>query len=127
VSGDIVGCYTVRVIYVHAPMLDFGFASEQEIRLELGRRLRAQRLAQGLSQVELAQRAGIGVNTLKLLEGRGKCTFENFIRTVLGLGLADELQSLLMLKINSIAQMERAEQAKRMRAPRARRRAADGK
>jgi transcriptional regulator with XRE-family HTH domain len=108
-------------------MLDFGFASEQEIRLELGRRLRAQRLAQGVSQVELAQRAGIGVNTLKLLEGKGKCTFENFIRTVLALGLADELQSLLMLKIDSIAQMERAEQARRMRAPRASRRREDGK
>jgi transcriptional regulator with XRE-family HTH domain len=52
-------------------MLDFGFASEQEIRLELGRRLRAQRLAQGLSQLELAQRGGIGVNTLMLLEGKG--------------------------------------------------------
>ncbi|HEX8887352.1 MAG TPA: transcriptional regulator [Noviherbaspirillum sp.] len=113
-------------------MLDFGFASEQEIRLELGRRLRAQRLAQGLSQVELAQvelaqRAGIGVNTLKLLEGKGKCTFENFIRTVLALGLADELQSVLLLKIDSIARMERAEQARRIRAPRASRRPKDGK
>lgn len=108
-------------------MLDFGFASEQEIRLELGRRLRTQRLAQGLSQVELAQRAGIGVNTLKLLEGKGKCTFENFIRTVLGLGLADQLQSLLLLQIDSIAQMERAEQARRIRAPRARRRREDEK
>jgi hypothetical protein len=112
-------------------MLDFGFASEKEIRLELGRRLRAQRLAQGLSQglsqVELAQRAGIGVNTLKLLEGKGTCTFENFIRTVLALGLADELQSLLVLKIDSIARMERAEQAMRMRAPRATRRREDGK
>lgn len=108
-------------------MLDFGFASEQEIRLELGRRLRAQRLAQGLSQMELAQRAGIGVNTLKLLEGKGACTFENFIRTVLGLGLVDELQPLLMLKVDSIAQMERAEKAKRIRAPRARRPSEDGR
>jgi hypothetical protein len=80
-----------------------------------------------LSQAELAQRAGIGVNTIKLLEGRGKCTFENFIRTVLGLGLADELQSLLVLKMDSIDQMQRAEQARRMRAPRARPRARDGK
>jgi transcriptional regulator with XRE-family HTH domain len=108
-------------------MLDFGFASEQEIRLELGRRLRAQRLAQGLSQVQLAQQAGIGVNTLKLLEGKGKCTFENFIRTVLALGLADELQSLLLLKRDSIARMEQAEKARRIRAPRASRHPKDGK
>jgi transcriptional regulator with XRE-family HTH domain len=99
-------------------MLDFGFASEHEIRIELGKRIRAQRLAQGLSQVELAERAGIGANTLKLLEGKGKCTLENFIRTVSGLGLADEMESLFTLKIQSIAQMERAEQAKRQRAPR---------
>jgi transcriptional regulator with XRE-family HTH domain len=99
-------------------MLDFGFASEQEIRVELGKRLRAQRLTQGLSQAELAERAAIGISTLKLLEGKGKCTLENFIRIVLGLGLADEMQSLFSLKIKSIAQMEQAEQAKRVRAPR---------
>lgn len=99
-------------------MLDFGFASEQEIRIELGKRLRAHRLAQGLSQVELAERAAIGVSTLKLLESKGQCTLENFIRAALGLGLADEMQSLFILKIKSISQMEQAEQAMRVRAPR---------
>lgn len=99
-------------------MLDFGFATEQEIRAELGRRLRAQRLAQGLSQVELAERAGIGTSTLKFLESKGQCTFENVIRIVMGLGLADELQALFEPKVQSIAQMERAEYAVRKRAPR---------
>lgn len=99
-------------------MLDFGFANEQEIRIELGKRLHAQRLAQGLSQAELAIRAGLGVSTLKLLESKGRCTLENFIRVALGLGLADEMQSLFILEIKSIAQMEQAELAKRIRAPR---------
>jgi transcriptional regulator with XRE-family HTH domain len=99
-------------------MLDFGFASEQEIRAELGKRLRAQRLVQFLSQIELAERAAISVSTLKLLESKGQCTLENFIRTALGLGLADEMQSLFIPEIKSIAQMEQAEQAKRVRAPR---------
>lgn len=99
-------------------MLDFGFATEQEIRTELGRRLHAQRLAQGLTQAELAERAGISINTLGALENKGKCTLENFIRTAMGLGVAGELQALFTLKIKSIAQMERAEQAKRVRAPR---------
>lgn len=99
-------------------MLDFGFATEQEIRVEFGKRLHAHRLAQGLSQVELAKRAGIGVSTLKLLEGKGRCTLENFVRAALGLGLADEMQSLFILKIKSISQMEQAEQTKRVRAPR---------
>jgi transcriptional regulator with XRE-family HTH domain len=99
-------------------MLDFGFANEQEIRIELGKRLHAQRLAQRLSQVELAMRAGLGVSTLKLLESKGRCTLENFIRTSLALGLADEMQTLFVLKIKSIAQMEQAEKITRVRAPR---------
>jgi transcriptional regulator with XRE-family HTH domain len=99
-------------------MPDFGFASEQEIRAELGARLKAQRLTKGLTQIELAERAGVGVNTLKLLEGKGKCTFENFVRIAMGLGLADELQDLFLLKPKSIAQMEQVARATRVRAPR---------
>lgn len=107
-------------------MLDFGFASEQEIRAELGQRLHAQRLAQSLSQAELAERAGISVSTVKLIEAHGRCTLENFIRTVMALGLTDQLQPLFALQIRSIDQMERAEQALRKRAPR-RRAAAKGR
>lgn len=99
-------------------MLDFGFATEQEIRAELGKRLRAQRLAQGLTRAEAAERAGVSLNTLGTLENKGRCTLENFIRAALGLGIADELQALFTLKIKSIAQMQRAEQARRVRAPR---------
>lgn len=99
-------------------MLDFGYASGEEIRSELGKRLNTQRLTQGLSQAELAERAGISLSTVKLLERKGQCTLENFVRVVMGLGLADELQPLFLLKIQSIAQMEKAETATRMRAPR---------
>ena len=99
-------------------MLDFGYATDKEVRTELGQRLRAQRLAQSLTQAELAERAGIGVNTVKLLERKGQCTLENFVRVALGLGLADDLQPLFQLKIRSISEMEQAEKAKRVRAPR---------
>ncbi len=99
-------------------MLDFGFASEQEIRAELGQRLHAHRLAQRLSQSELAERAGISVSTVKLIEAHGRSTLENFIRTVMALGLADSLQALFALHVRSIEQMERAEQQQRKRAPR---------
>jgi transcriptional regulator with XRE-family HTH domain len=101
-------------------MLDFGFASEKEIRVELGKRLRARRLAQGVSQAELAQRAAASVSSLKLLESKGRCNFETFIRVTLALGLTHEMQSLFELRIRSIAEMERAESPKRSRAPRRR-------
>lgn len=99
-------------------MLDFGFAAEQEIRMELGQRLRVQRLALRLSQAELAERAGMSASTVKLLETHGRCTLENFIRIVMALGLADQLQPLFLLQLRSIEQMEQAEVAQRRRAPR---------
>ena len=99
-------------------MLDFGFASESEIRSELGARLHAQRMVRELSQAELAERAGISLSTVKLIENKGRCTLENFIRVVAGLGLADDLQSLFIVKPTSIAQMEQIGKAKRRRAPR---------
>lgn len=100
-------------------MLEFAFATEKEIRVQLVGRLRRQRLAQGLTMEALAVRAGIAKATLQRLETAGDCTFENFIRAVQALGLVSELQELFSLKVLSIAEMERqAAQATRVRAPR---------
>lgn len=99
-------------------MLELGFANEQEIRIELGRRLQAQRLEQGLTQAELAQRGGLALSTVKQLEKKGQCTLENFVRAVMGLGLVDDLQSLFVLQVRSIAAMEQAAKPPRRRAPR---------
>jgi transcriptional regulator with XRE-family HTH domain len=100
-------------------MLDFGLASEREISEELSNRLRAQRLAKGLGQADLAKAAGIGVATLRRLEAGQGGTLENFLRIVMALGLVDELADLFTLKLRSIAHMERAAaQQTRQRAPR---------
>jgi len=99
-------------------MLDFGFATEQEVRLELGRRLRYQRLLKDISQEELAVRAGISSSTIKLIETKGQSTLENFIRVLLALDLVAEMQTLFESKPVSIAMMERIQKAQRMRAPR---------
>lgn len=101
----------------HASAVDFGFATEAEIRQVLGERLRQRRIAQGLTQAEVAERSGFTLNTLSTIERTGRCTLENFIRAVMALGLVDEIQPLFLAKITSIADMERAEEppARRVR------------
>jgi transcriptional regulator with XRE-family HTH domain len=97
----------------------FDLASIDEILQALGERVRAQRLAQGLPQRELAQMAGLSLGALRKLEGSGQSSLETLMRVVRSLGLIGELENLLVLQRQSIAQMERAEAAsKRQRAPR---------
>jgi transcriptional regulator with XRE-family HTH domain len=98
--------------------LDFTLATHKEILQELGVRLRAQRLAQELPQAELAAMAGVSLGTIKSLERSGVSSLETLIRVVQALGLTDHLQPLFELPRQSIAAMEKAQQAQRMRAPR---------
>lgn len=109
-------------------MLDFGFATADEIARELARRLKAARLFQGMQQPELAARAGVSVGTVKALENKGQSTIASLIRVVHALGLTDDLQNAFVLRVHSIKDMEKAEQAERKRAPRRSRgcRAANG-
>jgi len=101
-------------------MLDFSFASHQEILQELCARLRAHRLAQNLTQEALAGMAGVSPGTIKNLERRGISSLGTAIRVTRALGLIDQLQGLFMLQRQSIAQMEQAERSQRQRArPRA--------
>ncbi len=99
-------------------ILDFGFATHDEICTQLGARLRAHRLAQGLTQIELAARAGVSPGTVKNLEAKGQSSMETAVRIALALGLADQLQALFMIQVKSIAHMEQAERSQRVRAPR---------
>lgn len=96
-------------------------APTSEILQTLGQRVRAQRLAQGVPQRELAQMAGLSMGALRKLESSGQSSLETLVRAVQALGLVNELEDLFMLKRQSIAQMEKAEAASlRQRAPRRR-------
>jgi transcriptional regulator with XRE-family HTH domain len=99
-------------------MLDIGFATYEEVCRELGTRLKAQRLAQMLTQEELAVRAGLSMGTVKNIENKGQSSIESVVRLGLALGLADHFQELFKLQVKSIAQMDQAEQSKRIRASR---------
>ena len=97
----------------------FNLATPEEILLALGQRVRVQRLAQGLSQGELARMAGMSLGALRKLEASGQSSLETLVRAMQALGLAAELEDLLTLKQQSIAQMEQAATARqRQRAPR---------
>ena len=98
-------------------MISFTLATYLEICDELGVRLRAQRLAQLLTQVELAARAGVSVGTVKNLEKKpATASLESVVRIALALNLTDDLQPVFALQIRSIAQMEQAALPKRLRA-----------
>ncbi len=99
-------------------MLDIGFATHEEVCKELGARLKAQRLAQMLTQEELAVRAGLSTGTVKNIENKGQSSIESVVRLGLALGLADHFQELFKLQVKSIAQMDQAEQSTRIRASR---------
>jgi DNA-binding XRE family transcriptional regulator len=102
-------------------MLDFGLATEAEIRGQLCQRLRNARLSQGFSQATLAEMAGVSTSTVKFIESQEQCTLENFVRVVSALGLVGEMQDLFVTKPKSIAMLEQAQRSLIKRAPRQKR------
>ncbi len=86
--------------------MDFTFATEPEIRAELGSRLADLRISKGLSQAELATKAAIGVATLQRFEQGGGVTLGNFIRLLMALGKVEDLNELLQSKTITIEALE---------------------
>lgn len=99
--------------------MTFQLSTSVEVLHALGVRLREQRLAQSLTQRELAQMSGLSLGALRKLETDGQCSLETLIRVVQALGLLGELDDLFVLKRQSIAQMEQVDLvSRRQRAPR---------
>ncbi len=82
----------------------------------IGRRLRRQRLAKGWTQQELAERAGVSVSTLKLMEHEGKGSLQRLAKIAVVLGLDGDLRSLFSGR-RSFDSIEAVERTKRQRAP----------
>jgi transcriptional regulator with XRE-family HTH domain len=91
--------------------MDFTFATEPEIKAELGKRLADLRIAKGLLQSELAAKAAIGIATLHRIEQGEGATLSNFIRLLSALGRIDDLNSLLQPKTLTIEALEKQHQA----------------
>jgi transcriptional regulator with XRE-family HTH domain len=99
--------------------MDFNLSTVEEILRQFALRLRAQRLAQELSQHTLAGMAGLSLGAVRKLETDGHCSLETLIRVAQALGSVGELEPLFAQKPESIAAMQRAAQVQlRQRAPR---------
>lgn len=94
---------------VIANKLDFKLSTPEEIGLELGYRLRQQRMNKHWTQQELADRTGLDVGTIKNLETKGQCALLTLIRIAMALDCISDLTNIFQLKISSIAEMEKIE------------------
>lgn len=94
----------------------FDLLTHQEICHELGQRCRRLRLQANLAQLELAERAGASLSSIRRLEASGQATLELLVRVAQALHLASHLENLLVLPVRSIADAERDAAGKRQRA-----------
>ena len=86
--------------------MNFDFATEPEIRAELGKRLADMRIARGLSQSKLAAKAAIGIATLQRFEQGEGTTLSNFNRLVMALGKIEDFNTLLQSRTLTIDALE---------------------
>lgn len=90
-----------------------------EMQIELGGRIRAQRLAARLSQAETASRSGCSLRALQRLEIGAGSTLETFIRALKALGL-DALDVVPSADIQPMDILLRRRKPPRQRAPKSR-------
>ena len=70
-------------------------ATSRQIELEIGQRLARLRLARNVTQAALAERAGIGLRTLRRLEVGEPSTLDTFLRVATALDLEEAILSAL--------------------------------
>lgn len=100
-------------------MMNLGLVKPAEVVELLCVRLRQERLIQGMTQAEVAARAGIGVGTLSNLEAGRSVAFDSVVRVAMVLGRLEELELLFMPQLESLDDILRYEQgAQRQRVKR---------
>ncbi|WP_411826393.1 helix-turn-helix domain-containing protein [Luteolibacter sp. AS25] len=85
-----------------------------QIVRSIGNRIREHRLAKGWTQAELAERSGVGLSTLKLLEREGKGSLQRLAKIAVVLNLDGELRGLFAEQVQ-YESMEEVERTKRQR------------
>jgi len=69
--------------------------TDKTILEELGRRLSKQRLGLGITQGEVATRAGLGKRTVERIEADGSAQIDTLVRILRALNILDRLDSLI--------------------------------
>jgi transcriptional regulator with XRE-family HTH domain len=88
-------------------------ATSRQIEQDIGQRLARLRLARNVTQADLAERAGIGVRTLRRLEAGDPSTLDTFLRVAAALDLEEAI--LAALPAGDIRPIERISQKGRER------------
>ena len=102
---------------INVLMRTFNLLSSKSICADLGTRLKRLRLAQNLSQQQLAQMTQSSLSSVRRLESQGQGGFEFVVRIAQALQAVDQLEGLFAPSIESIAQAEREQSlASRQRA-----------
>lgn len=78
-----------------SPKLDYLAASSNDIAAELGSQVESIRLANNITQKQLAAEAGISVRTLGRFENGASATLDTFVRVLIALKLQQNLENLL--------------------------------
>lgn len=78
-----------------APKIDLISSSSEQIEAALCAELAELRLARNISQAQLAEKAGIGLRTIKRFEAGEGTTLDTFIRVLKALEISDNLSALV--------------------------------
>ena len=96
--------------------------NDATVLLEIGRRLRRERLNADLGQAALAERVGLSRKTIQNAEDGKNCSLETIIRMLRGLGLLAQLDAFLPDPGPSPVQLAKLKGKERQRASGSRRR-----
>jgi transcriptional regulator with XRE-family HTH domain len=99
--------FKVLKTIINVLMRTFNLLSSSSICTELGVRIKRLRLAQNLSQQQLADMTQSSLSSVRRLEGQGQGSLEFIVRVAQALQALEQLESLFIQPIQSIAQAER--------------------
>ncbi len=95
--------------------LYFKMKTNDEILIELAKKIKNLRLINNLNQEELAQRSGLSLQTIKNIEKNGSGSISSYVKLIRVLDRIDELDMILQPKIQTLSDLDKIEGVKRIK------------